>query len=134
MIDDNLNQLQKDVWKYVETLRDSPAARLKSRDAFYKKYGHEDRSDKYGYGDAEIAFLGWEERCVLRPPDAHPPGSAWWSSVNLWFIYLSELGAKAYDVGFPKSKLPHPAKFWIDFIEEPNPTNWYRAHNSSIID
>lgn len=133
MIDDNLQQLETEVWKYVETLRDSPEARIKSRYAFYKKYGDGDKSETYGYGDAEIAFLGWEERCVLRPPDARPPGSAWWSNVNLWFIYLSELGAKAYEVAFPKDKLPSPAQFWMRFIEKPNPQSWYKAHNSSII-
>ena len=134
MIDDDLKKLEDEVWKYVETLRDSPEARLQSRDAFYKKYGQENGSEKFGYGDSEIAFFGWEERSVLRPPHADPPGSEWWSNVNLWFIYLSELGGKAYQVGFTKSKLPVAAQFWLTFIEEPGPLNWYRAHNSSIID
>lgn len=130
----SLNNLENEVWKYVETLRNSPVARLRSRDAFYKKYGQGDKSEKYGFGDSEIAFLGWEERCVLRPPGAKPPGSAWWSDVNLWFIYLSELGAKAYEVNFPESELPVASQFWIKFIRLPNSVNWYRAHNSSIID
>jgi hypothetical protein len=134
MADVTLQQLETEVWKYVETLRDSPEARMESRDAFYKKYGQEDSSYEYGYGDSEIAFLGWEERCVLRPPNANPPGSAWWSNVNLWFIYQSELGAKAYDISFPKAKLPAAAHLWTLFIEDPNPKIWYRAHNSSIID
>ncbi len=134
MSNGNLRELESEVWKYVETLRDSPEARLKSREVFYKKYGQEDKSEKYGYGDSEIAFLGWEERCVLRPPDAKPPGSAWWSNVNLWFIYLSELAAKAYDIRFPKSELPVATQFWISFIEKPTSQTWYKAHNSSIID
>jgi hypothetical protein len=134
MSNDNLRKLETEVWKYVETLRDSPEARVKSREVFYHKYGQEDKSERYGYGDSEIAFLGWEERCVLRPPDARPPGSAWWSNVNLWFIYLSELGAKAYDIKFPKAELPVATQFWISFIEEPTPQTWYKAHNSSIID
>ena len=134
MITDNLQILENEVWKYVETLRDNPTARLNSREAFYKKYGRENQTEKYGFGDSEIAFLGWEERSVLRPPEAHPPGSEWWSNVNLWFIFLSELGAKAFEVGFPVSKLPTPAAFWVVFIKKPDPTNWYKAHNSSIID
>lgn len=134
MIDYNLQILENEVWKYVETLKDSPTARLHSRDAFYKKYGQENQSEKYGFGDSEIAFLGWEERSVLRPPSANPRGSEWWSNVNLWFIFLSELGAKAFEVGFPKSKLPATAAFWVTFIQKPDPTNWYRAHNSSIIE
>lgn len=131
---DSLQELESEVWRYVETLRNSPEARLKSRDAFYKKYGVEDKADKYGYGDSEIAFFGWEERTVLRPPGANPPGSEWWSDVNLWFIYLSELGGKAYAVKFPKAQLPAPAAFWATFIEQPSSISWYRAHNASIID
>ena len=130
----NLKNLEEEVWKYVETLRNSPEARLKSRDAFYKRYGQEDRSEEYGYGDSEIAFLGWEDRSVLRPPGSTPSGSEWWSEVNLWFIYLSELGAKSFEVNFPKSQLPAAAQFWVIFIEKPDPVSWYRAHNSSIID
>lgn len=134
MIDNNLKKLEKEVWAYVETLRNIPEARLKSRKTFYQKYGQGDKSEKYGYGDSEIAFFGWEDRGVLEPPTATPPGSAWWSEVNLWFIYLSELGAKAYEVNFPKSQLPVPAQFWRTFIEKPESGNWYRAHNTSIID
>lgn len=130
----NLKDLENEVWKYVETLRDSPAARLTSREDFYKKYGQESELEKYGYGDSEIAFLGWEERSVLEPPNAKPPGSAWWSEVNLWFIYLSELGSKAHETNFPTIQLPSAAQFWVTFIKEPNSVNWYRAHNSSIID
>ena len=131
---DNLQQLETEVWKYVETLRDSPAARLQAREVFYQKYGQESSTEKFGYGDSEIAFLGWEERSVLRSPGAKPPGSPWWSNVNLWFIYLSALGARAWETGFPVGVLPAPAQFWVEFIKEPNPVNWYRAHNSSIID
>lgn len=134
MADEDLKNLEQEVWKYVETLRNSPEVRLRSRDAFYKKYGEGNGLEKFGYGDSELAFLGWEERTVLRPPGANPPGSAWWSNVNLWFIYLSELGGKAYELGFAKSRLPVAAQYWVTFIEVPNPVNWYRAHNSSIID
>ncbi len=130
----NLQQLENEVWKYVETLRDSAAARLQAREAFYQKYGQENSTEKFGFGDSEIAFLGWEERSVLRPPGVQPPGSAWWSNVNLWFIYLSALGARAYEVDFPATALPAPAQFWLAFINDPNAVNWYRAHNSSIVD
>lgn len=132
-MNDTLQNLESEVWKYVETLRASLEARLKSRDAFYKRFGQGNKLEEYGFGDSEIAFMGWEERGVLRPPGANPCGSEWWSEVNLWFIYLSKLGEKAYDVQFPKSQLPVPSQFWVTFIEEPNSVNWYRAHNSSII-
>jgi hypothetical protein len=134
MLNTNLKTLEDEVWKYVETLKDSPLMRIESRKAFYKKYGEEDKRHAFGFGDAEIAFLGWEARAVLRPPDAEPPGSVWWSSVNLWFIYLSELGSKAFETGFPKDLLPWPAQAWVNFIETPSAPAWYRAHNASIID
>ena len=129
-----IKTLEEEVWEYVSTLRNSPEARMKSRELFYKKFGQENSSGQFGYGDSEISFLGWEVRSVLQPPDATPPGSAWWSHVNLWFIFLSELGARAYELGFSKPKLPIAAQFWIGFIETPSPASWYRAHNSSIID
>ncbi|MFD2200557.1 hypothetical protein [Shivajiella indica] len=134
MIKSSLELLEKEVWRYVETLKDSPEARLGSRKTFYKKYGRESKLFTFGFGDAEIAFLKWEERSVLHPPHAVPSGSEWWSSVNLWFIYLSELGAKAFESGLQKDLLPAPAQAWIDFIVNPSSSTWYRAHNSSIID
>jgi len=78
--------------------------------------------------------MKWENSRVIRSSDSIRKGSEWWYSVNLWFIYLSELGAKAKEAGIPKSTLPSPAQFWVDFIENPNEISWYRAHNSSIID
>ena len=129
-----LKEIEAEVWQYVETLRNSPPARLQSREAFYMKYGAGGLLDKFGYGDSEIAFINWEERGVLEPPTAQPPGSAWWSEVNLWFIYQSELGAKANEVGLPTSELPTAAQFWVAFIQKPSSENWYRAHNSTIID
>lgn len=130
----SLHELEERVLTYVNTLRDSPEKRVESRQAFYAKYGDELPADPFGYGDAEMAFLGWEERSVLRPPHHVPAGSPWWSAVNLHFIYFSELGAAAFESGFPASELPVAAKFWVHFIQEPAPMTWYRAHNSSIID
>ncbi len=127
----NIAALESDVWNYVLTLRDSPEARLNSRRAFYLQYGRGNLLEKYGYGDSEIAFIKWEERGVLKP---HPHGSQWWSEVNLWFIFQSELGKKAYEIDFPIEKLPTPAQLWVNFIEEPSSKSWYKAHNSSIID
>jgi hypothetical protein len=136
MTPNNLNELTAEVWKYVVSIQDSPEARFQSRIAFYKQYGHGNGKplDKHGFGDSEIAFMRWEKRSVLKPLDADPAGSAWWSAVNLWFIYLSELGAKAFEQGVNKDELPIPAQFWVDFIGNPTAVSWYRAHNSSIID
>lgn len=134
MMTSSLDILENEVWEYIETLKNSPEARLESRKLFYKKYGKEGNILTFGFGDAEIAFLKWEKRSVLRPPHVTPPGSEWWSSVNLWFIYLSELGGKAFEIGYPKNLLPAPSKAWVDFIEEPSASSWYKAHNASIIE
>lgn len=134
MTPEYLNELTAEVWKYVESMQNSPEARFQSRIAFYQQYGRGTLLDEYGFGDSEIAFMRWEKRCVLRDPSDTPPGSAWWSAINLWFIYLSELGAKAHQLGVKKELLPLPARFWVDFIENPTAISWYRAHNASIID
>jgi hypothetical protein len=78
------NALTAEVWKSVESMQDSPEARFQSRIAFYKKYGHGRGGplEKYGFGDSEIAFMRWEKRSVLKPLDANPAGSAWWSADN----------------------------------------------------
>lgn len=68
--------------QFVDGIRDNPAARLASRVAFYQKYG-EAKLGEYGYGNAELAFMKWENGRVLRAPDAQPPGSAWWNELNL---------------------------------------------------
>ncbi|GLU53437.1 hypothetical protein [Dyadobacter frigoris] len=39
-----------------------------------------------------------------------------------------------YKAGFLPEKLPVPTQFWFEFIKLSNSVNWYRAHNSSIID
>ncbi|MCF0041286.1 hypothetical protein [Dyadobacter fanqingshengii] len=130
----DLKEFEEGLWVSLKPLKNDPDARIRSRCAFYKKYGQEGDSGSFGYGDSEIAFLTWEKRAVLRPVDGAPPGSPWWNDVNLWFIYLSELGAKAYETGMPIYELPVPSQFWLRFIQQPNAVNWYKAHNSSIID
>ena len=134
MIENSLKEIEAEVWKHVESLRNNPQARLLSTEAFYQKYGKSDSEHQYGFGDSAISFLKWEQRGVLNSPTYKPPGSAWWSEVNLWLIYHSELGVRAYELGLTKSELPVPTQFWISFIENPSPVSWYRAHNSSIID
>lgn len=129
-----LKRIEQELQQWLDTIKNSPQARFKSREAFYRRYGDGGTLGSFGYGDSEIAFMRWEERGVLRPPDAQPPGSAWWSSVNLWFIYLSELGARAQAAELPRDILPTPSQFWYDFVTQPNAADWYRAHNSSIID
>ena len=100
----SLKKVEKEVKKFVSTIKDDPDARLRSREEFYKKFGASDRGE-FGYGNSEIAFMKWENDRVIRSSDASNKGSEWWSAVNLWFIYLSELGVKAKETGIPKSSL-----------------------------
>ena len=132
MIKRHLKKIDREVCQFLDTVKHSPDARLKSREDFYKKYGDATLGE-YGYGNSELAFMKWENRRVLHS-DPNAPKSEWWDAINLRFIYLSELGAKARETNFPKNKLPVPARFWVEFIENPDATSWYRAHNSSIID
>lgn len=128
-----LKKIEKEVTRFVASIKDHPEARLKSRETFYGKYGGSDRGE-FGYGNSEIAFMKWENGRAIRSSNSLQKGSEWWNAVNLWFIYLSELGAKAKEAGLSKKLLPVPVQFWVDFIESPCEISWYRAHNSSIID
>lgn len=130
----NLKEIEAEVWKHVESLRNNPQTRLQLTETFYQKYGKGDTSHQYGYGESAISFLKWEQRGVLNSPTFKPPGSGWWSEVNLWLINHSELAGKAYELGIPPTELPIPTQLWISFIKNPSPETWYRAHNSSIID
>lgn len=134
MLDTNFIKIQQEVEELITSMKYSPVTRLESRKVFYKKYGGDKTLGKFGYGNSELAFMKWENGRVIRHPDSQPPGSAWWDAVNLWYIYLSEFGAKAKEAELPKQALPVAAQFWYDFIENPNASTWYRAHNSSIID
>ena len=127
-----LADLDCEVTEWLANLRDDPDARVRSRQAFYRKYGAATH-DEYGYGNSELAFMHWEERGVLRPQHVTPPGSRWWSEVNLRFIYYCELAVRCHEQQLRPPGLPAASKKWLDYLANPNPVTWYRAHNSSII-
>lgn len=118
----------------VDLVRDNPEGRYLLREEFYQTFGHGEFS-RFGFGNSELAFIKWETRGVLHPPEADPPGSPWWSEVNLEFIYWSELAALIHiaDLQTDSSELSVPVHQWLQFIDEPTSKHWYRAHNSSII-
>lgn len=134
MVSSELKELETQTWHYVETLRNDPKARLESRKQFYLTHCPTTNKHRYGLGDSEIAFLKWEERGVLHPQNSKKRGSPWWSEVNLWFIFLSEFGARALAAGLLEELPSGPPKLWGEFIQNPRPKTWYRAHNSSIIE
>ncbi|MEH3023472.1 MAG: hypothetical protein PGN19_12150 [Pseudomonas oryzihabitans] len=112
-----------------DAIRDDPQARRAVRESFYEQFGDAD-NDGLSYGDSELAFLDWEIRAGVLAPDT---GSRWWRNVNLHFIYLSELAGCLAHHGLPGDQAPFPTRCWLDFIAEPTPRHWYRAHNASIL-
>ena len=133
-VDPRLAELEKEVAALVERIRNDPEARYQTREAFYRKYGVAD-DDGFGFGNSELAFMRWEiERGVLNSPyDSTKAGSPWWRTVNEEFIYLSELAGRVYEANLSESGLAHPVKLWLNYIQNPAPQSWYRAHNSSIV-
>ena len=90
--------------------------------------------DPYNYGDSEIAFLKWEiKRGVLNPvDDPIQVGSPWWRNVNLRFIYFAELAGRIFDEKLVQADLPIPVQAWLDYLNNQNGENWYKAHNTTI--
>jgi hypothetical protein len=77
--------------------------------------------------------MRWQlRRGVLRSPNASPPGSRWWRSINErllrdgWeaFGLVVGLGGGASSASVPPS---------VGFITKPTARTWYRAHNTSIV-
>ncbi|WP_295460963.1 hypothetical protein [uncultured Pseudomonas sp.] len=112
-----------------DAIRDNPQARRAVRESFYEQFGDAD-NDGLSYGDSELAFLDWEIRAGVLEPET---GSHWWRNVNLNFIYLSELAGCLAQNQLPGDQATFPTRCWLDFIAEPTPRHWYRAHNASIL-
>lgn len=122
-----LEELERQVWGQCQLMANDPQARFESRCSFYERYGG-GAPGPYGYGTSELAFMQWEMKGRLVANG----GSAWWSAVNLRFIYFAELGARSINAGIPADQLPHPSRRWVEYIQQPGPDRWYRAHNTSI--
>lgn len=127
---------------------DDPDGRLELRMSFYRRYGYgqalvtngalrvDDPDWAFGYGRSELDFLRWEiRRGVLNPIDkTHPkPGSPWWRSVNLAFLYDGELAALGHEAGLGPEGADGPVRFWLAYIRNHGERSWYRAHNASIV-
>lgn len=136
---DELRSLPLDSLKAIAEARvlrvkDDPHGRYILREEFYQKFGR-GRFTRFGFGNSELAFVKWETRGVLHPPTANPPGSLWWSQVNLEFIYWSELAALIHLSGIQLEEhhVSTQVDRWLRFIDQPSSRHWYQAHNSSII-
>ena len=107
-------------------MEDSPAERRRVAAAFYATDG------RRAFGRAELRFLHWEiGRGVLHPVTGRHPGSPWWRAVNARL--LRDKGeADLLGGGVPGRPSSPPVALWLEFIAEPTPLSWYRAHNASI--
>ena len=135
MTDKTYDELVQETLDKCNAIADYPEQRLQIREAFYKKFGYVEQ-DGHNYGRSEIAFLEWEiKRGVLNPlDDTTQPGSSWWRNVNLHFIFLSELAGAMKENNVTNPDAPMPTLKWLDYINNPTPETWYKAHNSTILD
>jgi hypothetical protein len=117
----------------VEQVEDSPSGRYALAARFYGARG----GDRYGYGRAELSFLRWEiKRGVLNHPFAAQPGSPWWRAVNGRLLrdkIEAELLWRNADARYSGSPSAHSVVLWAEFLRQPSPASWFRAHNASIL-
>jgi hypothetical protein len=75
----------------------------------------------------------WQaQRGLLNPLDASPAGSVWWRAMN---EHLLRDGCEAIALlrGFPGAPSSHGVRLWLQFASSPTPSQWYQAHNASIV-
>ena len=112
--------------------RDDPAARIALLGRTYHgPTGH--APQHLPFRRAALSFMRWQaQRGLLNPTCASPPGSSWWRAMNERLLRDGcEVIALARGLaGEPSSDA---VSFWLDFVDTPSPTTWYRAHNASIV-
>jgi hypothetical protein len=77
--------------------------------------------------------MRWQvRRGLLNPLDASPPGSVWWRAMN---ERLLRDGCEAIALvgGLPGEPSSQAVRLWLEFVATPKPSQWYRAHNASIV-
>jgi hypothetical protein len=107
----------------VAAVRDDPLGRL---DLLNQLYGNH-----LPYRRAAVAFMQWQlRRGLLEPENAARPGSPWWRDVNERLLRDT-----AEAIALPRGGSPSTASVEAarTFIHTPNASNWYRAHNLSIV-
>jgi hypothetical protein len=113
-------------------VRDDPAARLALMSRLFR--GPTGRAPRHlPFRRAALSFMRWQaRRGVLNPLEASPPGSVWWRAMNERLLRdgcetVALLGGAA---GEPSSQA---VRCWLEFSARPTGSNWYRAHNASIV-
>lgn len=117
--------------RMVEAVQDDPRLRIGLAARFYADrpgYRSVDR-----YRRAELAFMNWQlRRGVLAPLGAQRPGSAWWRAVNAGLL-RDAWEADLLLAGVPGRPSRPAVARWTEFLRDPAPRGWYRAHNASIV-
>ena len=116
----------------VEATRDDPAGRLALLSATYRgPYGH--APQHLPFRRAALSFMRWQlNRGVLNPLTATPPGSPWWRAINERILRdTCETVARSGGLGGEPSS--STIELGTRFVEQPTATNWYRAHNASVV-
>jgi hypothetical protein len=116
----------------VVAARDDPAARLALLDRTY--HGPTGRAPRHlPFRRAALSFMRWQvERGLLDPLDTAHAGSVWWRAMNESLLRdgceaLALVGGRT---GAPSTRA---VRLWLEFIDSPTPSCWYRAHNASIV-
>ena len=114
----------------VEDVQDDPARRLDLASAFYDdRPGH---VSIRGYRHAELSFMHWQvRRGALAPTSGPKPGSRWWRAINARLL-ADSWEAHHLTAGVPGSTSRPAVTRWVDFLDQPTPKSWYRAHNTSV--
>jgi hypothetical protein len=77
--------------------------------------------------------MRWQaQRGLLNPLDGSPAGSAWWRAMNERLL-RDGCEALALVGGLGGDPSSQAVRLWLQFIADPTPSCWYRAHNASIV-
>ena len=118
--------------RQVAVVRDDPAARFVLAMATY--HGPTGRAPRHlPFRRAAMSFMRWElGRGVLNPVDAEAPGSPWWRAMNERLL-RDGCESVARSAGLAGEMSSPTIELWMAFIDRPTASNWYRAHNASIV-
>ena len=116
----------------VGAVEDDPAGRLALLKRTYQ--GPTGRAPRrLPYRRAAMSFMRWQaHRGLLNSLNASPPGSIWWRAVN---ARLLQDGCEAVALAGGRAGEPsaQAVRLWLEFTVRPTASNWYRAHNASIV-
>ncbi|SNT59529.1 hypothetical protein SAMN05421812_111205 [Asanoa hainanensis] len=112
----------------LAAVRDHPLQRIELLARTYLgPFGHAPKH--LPFRRAALSFMRWQAgRGVLDPTT----GSHWWRAVNDRLI-RDGCEAMARSGGLTGAVSSPTVDQWTAFVDEPTASNWYRAHNASIV-